>query len=122
MGSKPDRERGAAGEPFGDGKGQEGERGELAEAKREGAEVERAFASVTAPILSLSFTDDAYMSARNIESLHGFYRNAQREMRRLDPRTMGVRGIGHFGFFRRKHGDQLWSHAGEWLRRHVPQA
>lgn len=88
----------------------------------EGADVERAFASVRTPILSLSFTDDAYMSARNIESLHGFYRNARREMRRLDPRTMGVRGIGHFGFFRRKHAETLWPHAGEWLRRHAPQA
>lgn len=88
----------------------------------EGPEVERAFASVTAPILSLSFTDDEYMSDRNIESLHGFYRNARREMARLDPRAIGVRRIGHFGFFRRAHGDRLWPHAGEWLRRHAAQA
>jgi predicted alpha/beta hydrolase len=62
------------------------------------------------------------MSARNIESLHGFYRAAAREMRRVDPRTIGVRRIGHFGFFRRTHADALWPHAGEWLRRHASQA
>jgi len=88
----------------------------------EGPAVERAFASVTAPILSLSFTDDEYMSARNIASLHGFYRNARREMARLDPRTIGVRRIGHFGFFRRTNGERLWPHAGEWLCRHAVQA
>jgi predicted alpha/beta hydrolase len=62
------------------------------------------------------------MSARNTESLHGFYRNARREMLRLDPRTVGVRRIGHFGFFRRKHGERLWPHAGEWLQRQAAQA
>jgi len=88
----------------------------------EGAEVERAFAAVTAPILSLSFTDDEYMSARNTESLHGFYRAAQREMKRIDPRAVGVAKIGHFGFFRRKFEPTLWPRAGEWLRSHATQA
>lgn len=81
----------------------------------EGAAVAQDFASVTAPILSLSFTDDEYMSARNTESLHGFYRAAAREMRRLDPRALGLPGIGHFGFFRRRHADALWPQAGDWL-------
>lgn len=87
----------------------------------EGAEVERAFASVTQPILSLSFTDDEYMSARNTESLHGFYRAAAREMRRLDPRAVGVPRIGHFGFFRRKYEQTLWPHAAEWLQARAGQ-
>ena len=82
----------------------------------EGPEVERAFASVRAPILSLSFTDDEYMSARNTESLHGFYRNTRREMQRLDPRTVGVRRIGHFGFFRPEAAADLWPQTIAWLR------
>lgn len=85
----------------------------------EGPQAAQDYASVTAPILSLSFTDDEYMSARNTESLHGFYRAAQREMRRLDPREIGVPRIGHFGFFRRKFEATLWPQAGEWLMRHV---
>jgi predicted alpha/beta hydrolase len=88
----------------------------------EGAPVADRFASVTAPILSLSFTDDEYMSARNTESLHGFYRAAPREMKRIAPQSVGATAIGHFGFFRRRFADTLWPHAGEWLRRHAAQA
>ena len=47
----------------------------------EGEEARRRYAAVTTPLLSLSFTDDEFMSARNIESLHGFYAGAAREMR-----------------------------------------
>jgi len=88
----------------------------------EGAAVERGFAAVAVPILSISFTDDEYMSARNVESLHGFYRNARREVKRLDPRAVGVPAIGHFGFFRRRFEATLWPHAGQWLQRHAAQA
>ncbi len=73
------------------------------------------YAELAQPILSLSFTDDEYMSARNIESLHSFYTGAPRELRRIAPRDAGVERIGHFGFFRRRHADTLWPIAGEWL-------
>jgi predicted alpha/beta hydrolase len=73
------------------------------------------YAALRQPILSLSFTDDEYMSARNIESLHSFYSGAPRTMRRLDPREIGADRIGHFGFFRRRHGDALWPIVGDWL-------
>ncbi len=58
------------------------------------------FAAVRTPITSLSFTDDEMMSARNIESLHGFYSGAPKTMRRLAPRELGAAWVGHFGFFR----------------------
>ena len=73
------------------------------------------YAELAQPILSLSFTDDEYMSARNIESLHSFYSGAARELRRIAPRDAGVERIGHFGFFRRRHADTLWPLAGDWL-------
>ncbi|RFA25192.1 alpha/beta hydrolase [Alkalilimnicola ehrlichii] len=68
----------------------------------------RLFAAVTTPIVSLSFSDDEFMSARNTESLHGFYVNAPRKMRRIAPQEAGVRRIGHFGFFRPEHEVSLW--------------
>lgn len=81
----------------------------------EGDDVRRRYAEVTTPILSLSFTDDEFMSRANIESLHGFYSGAPREMRRISPRQIGARAIGHFGFFRRRFADALWPQAGAWL-------
>jgi predicted alpha/beta hydrolase len=85
----------------------------------EGEGVRARYAEVRQPILSLSFTDDEYMSARNTESLHGFYSAAPRELRRIAPSEIDVERIGHFGFFRRKLGDLLWPQAGQWLDAHA---
>jgi len=74
----------------------------------EGNGVRAQFAGVTTPIVSLSFTDDEFMSARNVESLHGFYASAPRQMIRLDPRELGQARIGHFGFFRAPAEGPLW--------------
>lgn len=74
----------------------------------EGGGVRSLYAEVRTPITSLSFTDDEFMSARNTESMHGFYTNAPRTMKRLAPSDVGARRIGHFGFFRREFAESLW--------------
>ena len=74
----------------------------------EGEPVRQQYAAVTAPIVSLSFTDDEFMSARNTESLHGFYTQAERTMKRISPKDIGVKHIGHFGFFRYRFAESLW--------------
>jgi predicted alpha/beta hydrolase len=75
----------------------------------EGEPVRRQYASVTTPIVSLSFTDDEFMSAKNTESLHGFYTGAPRTMKRIAPRDVGAKRIGHFGFFRHRFAETLWA-------------
>jgi predicted alpha/beta hydrolase len=74
-----------------------------------------AYAALGQPILALSFTDDEYMSARNIDSLHAFYAAAPRTMRRIAPADAGAARIGHFGFFRQRASAALWPIAGDWL-------
>ncbi|MBI4750483.1 MAG: alpha/beta fold hydrolase [Acidobacteria bacterium] len=74
----------------------------------EGEAVRKQFAAVNTPIVSLSFEDDEFMSARNTESLHGFYVNAPREMKRFAPADIGEKRIGHFGFFKAKFKQKLW--------------
>jgi len=73
------------------------------------------FASVTTPMLSLSFTDDEMMSATSTDALHRFYSNAPIERMRLAPQDIGVKRIGHFGFFRPKFEQQLWPLVTRWL-------
>ena len=75
-------------------------------AEGEGARTE--YAAVHMPITSISFSDDEFMSARNVESLHAFYVNAPRKMKRLAPRDVGLKRIGHFGFFRPEYEKPLW--------------
>jgi predicted alpha/beta hydrolase len=81
----------------------------------EGQQVRAAYASVRTPMLSLSFTDDELMSAQGIRSLHGLYVNAPVEYRRIAPPEIGVRHIGHFGFFRPQFERTLWPLAPQWL-------
>lgn len=74
----------------------------------EGESARLAYAAVTTPIVSLSFTDDEFMSLRNTESIHGQYANAQRTMKRIAPKDIGAKRIGHFGFFKPKFAASLW--------------
>jgi predicted alpha/beta hydrolase len=74
----------------------------------EGSAIRAQYASVRSPIVSLSFSDDEMMSARNTESIHGFYSGAPRKMKRIAPQDVGVARIGHFGFFRAPFESALW--------------
>jgi len=82
-----------------------------------GEQVREAYASVRTPMLSLSFTDDEMRSARGIKSLHGLYVNAPVEYRRIAPPEVGVKHIGHFGFFRPQFESTLWRQTVQWLTR-----
>jgi predicted alpha/beta hydrolase len=86
----------------------------------EGEGVRRQYAGVNAPILSLSFTDDEFMSARNTESIHAFYAGAPRTMKRIAPHEVGAERIGHFGFFRRRFETTLWPQVAAWLAARHP--
>ncbi len=71
------------------------------------------------PMLSLSFTDDEYMSESNVAVLHRFYGNARQELRRLAPADFSLDRIGHFGFFRAEAGARLWPAMLEWIEQSV---
>ncbi|MCS7100226.1 MAG: alpha/beta fold hydrolase [Burkholderiaceae bacterium] len=72
------------------------------------------YAHVRTPIFWLAFTDDEFMSRANVETMAGFYRNAPRTLLRIHPRTVGLRRIGHFGFFR-PSAAVLWPRVADWL-------
>jgi predicted alpha/beta hydrolase len=73
-----------------------------------GDEVRERYAALRLPLVSLSFTDDEFMSERNIRSLHGFYAGADLALQRIAPAEVGAARIGHFGFFRAEHAERLW--------------
>lgn len=74
----------------------------------EGDAVRAEYAAVRAPIVSISFSDDEMMSVRNTESIHSFYSGVPRTLKRIAPRDIGARRIGHFGFFRAAFESSLW--------------
>ncbi len=74
-------------------------------------------ANIRIPIFGLSFEDDEYIPRIAIDQLHGFYRSADVQRLHVEPDEMGIRRIGHFGFFRPVLCETLWPLASEWLTR-----
>jgi predicted alpha/beta hydrolase len=82
----------------------------------DGGALRPGYSRVAFPIRSYSFSDDTLAPPRAVEALLGFYAAARIERRALTPRDLGVRAIGHWGFFRERFRDPLWIEAAAWLR------
>lgn len=67
------------------------------------------FAALHAPVLAYSFTDDLIAPERAVKKLISVTTSAPIEHRRMSPRDLGVRAIGHLGFFRPEIGEPLWN-------------
>jgi predicted alpha/beta hydrolase len=73
------------------------------------------FARVRAPIRSISFGDDAFAPRAAVDALAAFYSGAAVERVHLQPFDLGVRSVGHFGYFRESFSDSLWRDAQRFL-------
>ena len=73
--------------------------------------VEDAYARVRATVRAYAIS----APARAVQALAQLYPHARWEMRKLAPRELGVKSVGHFGFFRERFRDSLWREAAEWL-------
>lgn len=75
------------------------------------------FAEFTGPLLAFSFTDDDFLAPRRaVEAMLARYSRARLEHRHLAPRDIGVKEIGHFGYFAERTGESLWKQTTEWIR------
>lgn len=66
------------------------------------------FARFTAPVLFYSFTDDWYAPEESSLAFIRRLTHAPVLHRRMHPKDLGARSVGHFGFFRTKPGKPLW--------------
>ena len=57
-----------------------------------------------------------------VEALRSYYPDAAQERVHLAPRDIGLRSIGHFGFFRREMPIEQWDGIARWLTRFAPAA
>ena len=78
---------------------------------------DHAYARVRSPVRAYAISDDPLGPLRAVEALAGLYPNARWETRRLTPAEVGVKALGHFGFFRERFRDSLWREAADWLER-----
>ncbi len=73
------------------------------------------FANYKAPLRALTFTDDPWGPRPAVELLCSAFTATTPEIVSIAPAEIGVKKIGHMGFFRREHRGTLWRHAADWL-------
>lgn len=71
------------------------------------------------PILNLSFSDDPSGPRDGVAAMLGYYPMATKEHRHRRPEELGVKAVGHFGFFRRAMPIAEWQAAAEWIEQAV---
>ena len=75
----------------------------------------RHYADYSGKILAFGFTDDDWGPPQNVEAVLSRFTAADTEHRHIAPADIGVRKIGHLGFFRPEFRDTLWRQAADWL-------
>jgi predicted alpha/beta hydrolase len=68
------------------------------------------------PLRAICFTDDPWATRTAVELLCSGFTATTPDIVSISPRDIGVKKIGHMGFFRPEHRDTLWRGAAEWLQ------
>lgn len=66
------------------------------------------FNDIKADILYIAFTDDAWAPFNSAKVLASFYKESKMDFRYIHPKELGLKKIGHFGFFRKKVAERAW--------------
>lgn len=74
------------------------------------------FASVAAPILAISMTDDEFATRPAVRRALDYYRGATPTKVMLEPGDFGLPVIGHFDLFHSRHEAGFWLDTLLWLR------
>lgn len=83
---------------------------------RDGTPIRKYFETFKAPILYYSFADDKYAPQAAVEHLMNCFSGAVKSGCHIRPPELGLRSIGHFGFFREELKPLLWAETAEWLK------
>ncbi len=75
----------------------------------------RHFTDFTGDILSIRITDDKWGTRKAVDRLVDRFSNATITSQEITPASIGVRKIGHFGYFRPGFRDSIWSGTADWL-------
>jgi len=66
------------------------------------------FGEIKIPIFALSFADDAFATEAGARRLLAVYPGVAARYECVNPASVGLSDIGHFGFFRRDANERLW--------------
>jgi predicted alpha/beta hydrolase len=64
---------------------------------------------------AICLADDPWATPAAVDLLLSGFTGTTPQRVDVQPRNVGARAIGHFGFFRPEHRTMLWRDAAEWL-------
>jgi predicted alpha/beta hydrolase len=67
------------------------------------------------PLRAIGMTDDPWATEEMIDLLVSGFTGAWVERRQIDPKLVGAKALGHFGFFRPEQRETLWRDSADWL-------
>jgi predicted alpha/beta hydrolase len=73
------------------------------------------FSKYQGAMRAVCLSDDPWATHPAVELLCAGFTSIKPEILGIKPADVGVRRIGHFGFFRPEHRATLWRGAAEWL-------
>lgn len=89
---------------------------ELGHSKEVREELLRRFASVSAPILAVTVSDDEFGTVSAVRRALKYYNSATASEAFLAPSDFGLKMIGHFDLFHARHASGFWLDTLLWLR------
>lgn len=75
----------------------------------ESDEIKNRFSKIEMPIRSLAIDDDEMLSSKNIQAMFSLFGSQDKVLTTLVPEELGVKRIGHLGFFREEFANSLWT-------------
>jgi predicted alpha/beta hydrolase len=72
-------------------------------------------ADVKFPIRAFAFTDDKIATKSTVPPLLNYYKQAPLEVRWVSPQSLGVKVIGHHGYFKKTGETFFWNESLDWL-------
>lgn len=67
-------------------------------------------------LLSLSFPKDEYATKTSVDWLANLFTNATIDRRHINPEEMGIKNVGHFGYFKTDFKESLWNLTHHWIK------
>ena len=74
-----------------------------------------AYATAEFPVLGLTFADDELLLEDGSRMLHDAYKKQPADYRFISPAEVGLKRVGHFGFFKPQSETALWPVVTTWL-------
>ena len=74
-----------------------------------------AYATAEYPVLGLTFADDELLLGDGSLMLHSAYKKQPADYRFISPAEVGLKRVGHFGFFKPQSETALWPVVTTWL-------